>query len=296
MSVPNFIIAGVARCGTTSLYYYLKQHPDIAFANLKEPRYFSSLDQVYPHNGPGDHTVDRSIVRDFSGYKRLFEGLGSFKCVGEASSDYLFFHQVSAEAIYNTLGDIPIILCLRNPVDRAYSAFNNLLRDQRETLQFEAALSAEERRLAENWDWMWAYKSGGLYSHQVATFMRKFSRVKIVIFDDLASEPNAVVRDLFAFLGVDDTIDVNTKTKYSHSGKAKNRLVALASNRNNVVAFTLRRLALAVLPRSVLEQIASKSLKQEVMSRETQMELKQFFQEDISTLENLIGRSLQAWR
>ena len=113
MSLPNFVIAGAARCGTTSLYYYLKQHPDIGFPNKKEPKYFSSIGKIFPHNGPGDHTVDRMVIRDFEAYQRLFQGVSN-KRVGEASSDYLYHHCHSAAEMRSVLGDVPIILSLRN--------------------------------------------------------------------------------------------------------------------------------------------------------------------------------------
>jgi hypothetical protein len=296
MSLPNFVIAGTARSGTTSLYYYLKQHPEICFPDKKEPKYFSSLGQSFPHNGPGDRNVDRLMVRDFKAYERLFEGCGSSPRIGEASSDYLYFHRHSAAAMKKALGDVPIILCLRDPVERAWSAYNNLVRDQRETLPFPEALAAETQRLQDNWDWMWAYRDGGLYAEQVATFQATFSRVKVVLFEDLKEDADAVVRELFAFLGVDEATDVDTGTRYSHSGKAKNRLIAFLSNRDNPLAFAMRRTALALLPRSLLEKLASRSLEKEEMDAATRAELRAFFADDIARLESMLGRSLESWR
>lgn len=296
MTLPNFVIAGTARSGTTSLYYYLKQHPEIGFPGKKEPKYFSSLGQAFPHNGPGDQNVDRLMVRDLDSYKKLFEGLESYSCMGEASSDYLYYHQHTASEMRRVLGDIPIILCLRDPVERAYSAYNNLVRDQRETLEFAEALAAEEQRLSQNWDWMWAYKAGGLYSEQVATFLKTFSRVKVVLFEDLKKDSDSVVRELFVFLGVDESVIVDTKTTYSHSGKAKNRLIAFLSNRDNPFVFALRRMALALAPRSMLERIASRSLEQEEMDPEIRAQLRSYFQSDIAALETLLRRKLDAWR
>ncbi|MDP2760785.1 MAG: sulfotransferase [Sideroxyarcus sp.] len=296
MTLPNFMIVGSARCGTTSLYYYLKQHPEIGFPGKKEPKYFSSLRLDFPHHGPGDGSVDEGIVKDRAVYEGLFQGLAGFKRIGEASSDYLYYHQHTASAIREAVGDIPILIVLRDPVERAYSAYNNLLRDQRETLPFAEAIAAEESRLAQNWDWMWAYKQGGLYAKQVGMFLRTFSSVKVVLFEDLEINPQAVVRDLFDFLGVARDVSVNTSTRYSHSGKARNRLVAYLSNRDNVVAFTLRQMALKLVPRSVLEWIASRSLEKEDMDVGTRDELRRYFRDDIGRLEVLLGRSLEVWK
>lgn len=296
MTLPNFVIAGTARSGTTSLYYYLKQHPEIGFPAKKEPKYFSSLGLTYPHRGPGDTTVDQAVIRDFDSYQKQFDGLEAFKCIGEASSDYLFNHRHSAHEMRRVLGDVPIILCLRNPSERAYSAYNNLVRDQRETLGFVEALAAEESRIADNWDWMWAYKAGGLYAEQVATFQQTFSNVKVVLFDDLEQDPQSIVRDMFRFLGVNESHTVNTSTKYSHSGKAKNKLVAFLSRRDNPVAFALRRIALKLIPRSVLERVANRSLKKDDMSDAVRAELKAYFRQDTDRLESLIGQNLGMWK
>jgi len=293
---PNFIIAGTARSGTTSLYYYLKQHPDICFPEIKEPKYFSSLGQKYPHYGPGDQYVDRLIIRDYDTYQHLFAGCKNCIRIGEASSDYLYFHRHSASEIRRVLGDVPIIICLRNPVERAWSAYNNLVRDQREKLSFSMALDAEEKRRKENWDWMWYYRAAGLYSDQVATFMETFSQVKVILFENLTKDTNAVVSEIFEFLGVDDTVKVDTSKRYSHSGKPKNRMIAFLSNRDNQLVFTLRQLALKLLPRSFLEQLASRSLQKEDIGAETRKELRDYYAKDISRLEKLLGCSLKVWK
>ena len=143
--LPNFFIAGVSRSGTTSLYYYMSQHPLIDFPNLKEPRYFSHGSVVLPQKGPGDHTVDQKLVATWDDYCAIYEGLEN-TFIGDASSEYLYNYESVIPETLKKLGDIPIILMLRNPVDRSYSAYNNLVRDGRETLPFEQALEKEEER------------------------------------------------------------------------------------------------------------------------------------------------------
>ena len=146
MIKPNFIIVGVFRCGTTSLFHYLKQHPEIKFPKIKEPKYFSSSSINFPQKGPGDKTVDEGIVRCRNEYYELFKNLDSTKKIGEASSDYFYYHKSVIPRIKRELGDVKIIICLRNPVDRSVSAYNNLRRDSRETLSFEDAIEKENDR------------------------------------------------------------------------------------------------------------------------------------------------------
>jgi hypothetical protein len=294
--LPNFIIAGVARSGTTSLYHYMKQHPQIGFPTQKEPKYFSSIYLEFPHRGIGDDTVDSIVVKDKEAYYRLFEKLDPNMVIGEASSDYLFYHQYTVDAIKKELGDIPIIFSIRNPVDRAYSAYNNLIRDGREALEFMEALKTEEERLADNWDWMWAYKQGGLYADAIEHFQKEFSKVKVVLFDDLESEADTVLRDIFEFLEVDSSVQVNSETKYSHSGQPKNKLIAMLTDRNNKIAYTLRRIIMSLIPRAFLEKIASKLLKKEDLDTKARQYLVDYFQTDIEKLETVIGRDLSDWK
>lgn len=296
MTLPNFIIAGTARSGTTSLYYYLKQHPQIGFPDKKEPKFFSSQSLTFPHNGIGDHTVDNAVVSDFDSYLKLFQGLDSFKRVGDASSDSLYYHKFTAPEIRRVLGDVPIIICLRNPADRAVSAYNNMLRDQRETLDFGSALKAEEDRINNNWDWMWAYKAGGLYAEQVKTFQRTFSKVKVVLFEELLQDPNQVLCDLFNFLGVDSEVKVDTSFRYGNSGRPKNKIIGLLTNRESLLAYKIRSYVIKLFPRKVLERMASHSLKKETIIGSIMDELRDYFKEDIIALEKVIDRDLGLWK
>jgi hypothetical protein len=296
LTLPNFIIAGTARSATTSLYYYLKQHPQISFPAIKEPKYFSSLGQTYPHRGPGDDTVDALVVRDFASYERLFDGLEKYPRIGEASSDYLYFHAHTAEAIMRTLGDIPIILCLRNPTERAYSAYTNMLRDGRETLSFPEALRDEPRRLTDNWDWMWAYRRGSLYADHVRMFKDRFSRVKVVLFEDLESDPQLVLQDLYGFLEVDQDFVADVQTRYSHSGQARNPLVAFLARRDNPVVYSLRRVVFHIVPRSILEHAAGRFFRKDGMGENERRSLVEYFINDVEQLERILDRDLSSWK
>jgi hypothetical protein len=293
---PNFIIAGVARCGTTSLYHYMNQHPEIGFPSQKEPKYFSSIFLKFPHRGIGDDTVDSIVVKTKDQYFDLFSKLNKYKAIGEASSDYLYFHEYTVDAIKKELGDIPIIFSIRNPIERAYSAYSNLIRDGRENLEFMEALKAEDKRLEDNWDWMWAYKKGGLYADAIEHFQKEFSNVKVILFDDLESEPDDVLKEIFQFINVDNKVSINTETQYSHSGKPKNKFIAMLTDRNNKFFYTLRRLALSIIPRFILEALASKMLQKDEMPIKAKNYLNEYFKEDIKKLEILLNHNLENWK
>ena len=208
----------------------------------------------------------------------------------------MFFHEATAASIYQFLGDIPIILCLRNPVDRAFSAYNNLIRDQREFLTFDDALKAENSRFDDNWDWMWAYKRGGLYYEQVKSYKKQFSKIEIILFDDFETNPSLVVKNVFSFLGVDPEVTVATGSRYSHSGRPNNRLLAFFASRSNPIIFLFRKLLLLIFPRSLIEKIAARSLTKNEIDPNTREELNVFFRDDIEKLESLLNISLDRWK
>jgi hypothetical protein len=296
MIKPNFIIAGVARCGTTSLYHYLKQHPEIGFPKVKEPKYFSSKHLKFPHTGPGDETVDVKVVKDENEYFNLFNGLKDKKAIGEASSDYFYFYHNTISEIKKVLGDVKIILCFRNPIERTYSAYSNLIRDSRETLTFEKAIEKEEDRIKQNFDWMWAYKNGSLYAEGLKKFQTNFSNVKVVLLEELEANPEKVLKEVLSFLEVDPKVIIDTETKYSHSGKPKNKFVAKLTDRNNKVFYALREFIIKITPRNILEKIASKMFAKDTINSTTRKELQAFFKSDIEKLESLLNKNLKDWR
>jgi len=293
---PNFIIVGVSRCGTTSLFQYLKQHPEIGFSRIKEPKFFSSKNINFPHTGPGDNTVDSKIIKNEEQYFESFKHLQNFKVVGEASSDYFYYHEHTIAEIKESLGDVKIIICLRNPIERAYSAYSNLIRDSRETLTFENAIPQETDRLSSNYDWMWAYRKGGLYSDGVIAFNAAFSNVKVILLDDLEQKPKKVIEEVCNFLNVSPNINIDYSTKYSHSGKPKNKLIAFLTNRNNKLMYSIREVIIRVIPRGILETIASKLFTKDKIDRTTRSELQDYFRKDIKILEKIIQKNLKNWK
>lgn len=292
---PNFIIAGSARCGTTSLFHYLKQHPEIGMSKVKEPKYFSSIDLFLPQKGVGDDTVFSKVITDEMEYDKLFEGLESFKAIGEGSSDCFYYHKTVIPRIKEKLGDVKIIICLRNPIERAFSAYNNLLRDSREKLSFSQGLDAEEHRIAENWDWMWHYRNGGLYAEALEHYKKEFTNVKVVFFEDLELKPHEMLNELFVFLGVNLNSSIDVATRYSHSGKPKSKIVSLLTSRKNPIVFFIREMALKLIPRDYLEKIASIMFKKDPIDSKVHLELKSFFREDILKLQTLVNRDLKNW-
>ena len=293
--LPNFLIIGASKCGTTALYYYLKQHPEISFSDLKEPKYFSSVNESFPHNGIGDRSVDRYAIKSLTEYKALFADIDN-KRVGEASPDTLYFFDKTASHIKETLGDVPIIVMLRNPVKRAFSAFMYLKRDSREKLNFRDGLLAENKRLKDNWDFIWGYKKCGLYYNQVKSFTDNFSNVKVVLQEDLKNDTSATLEDIYSFLEVDEKFKTDVSIKHNESGTPNNIFSKFLLSRNNIFSTVIRELMKRFIPRNLLEKVASKSLERMSILEKDEIALKPYFFNDICKLEKLINKDLSSWK
>ena len=143
------------------------------------------------------------FTKDFSDYCALFAAAEGYKAVGEASTDILLYHADVIPLLRSVLGDPRIIIILRNPCERAYSAYLHLFRENRENCSFEEGLRREKQRIADNWSAMWRYQARGMYSRQVEAFLQSFSRVLVLLYDDLQHDPLALVRQVCEFLEVD---------------------------------------------------------------------------------------------
>lgn len=292
---PNFLVVGAAKAGSTSLYYYLKQNPAIGFSSLKEPKYFSSHFLTFPHNGIGDSSVDKYAIKDWDSYLECFSTLSNYKKVGEVSPDYLFYHEKTAPFIKEKLGDIPIIIILRNPVKRAFSAYSYLRRDNREILEFELAMEAEEKRRNKNFDFIWAYKQGGCYYEQISTFKKTFKNVKVVLLEDLISNPLDVTNEIFKFINV-SPLEKLSSEKHNPSGLPNNPLAKFILSRNNIISTVFREVLKNIIPRIILERVASKSLNKLHIKKSDEEYLKNYYRRDIQKLEALIERDLSIWK
>ena len=187
---PNFFIVGAPRAGTTSLYFYLKQVPEVYLSPVKEPNYFSI--RVIP----ADHYL--LPIRNKSNYLRLFEGVKDEIAIGEASPSYLedpeapkLIHQVAPHA--------KIIILLRDPVERAFSHYLMMVSQGYEKLSFREAieqiLSKKSRGEFRH------YLTPGLYSEQIKRYINIFGneKVKILIFEEFIRDTQKKYRRSFKF-------------------------------------------------------------------------------------------------
>jgi hypothetical protein len=198
--LPDFLVLGAQKAGTTALYEYLRRHPQITGPSWKEVSFF-----------------DRHWARGESWYRGNFPNLARTrgKLVGEASPSYVF-HPLAPQRVRELLPEARLLVLVRNPVDRALSQYNHEVALGREPLPFEEALDAEEERLSgeaermaadpryfsREW-WSHTYKARGRYAEQIERWLAVFPREQLLVLpsDDLGSESARAHAQVLEFLG-----------------------------------------------------------------------------------------------
>ena len=299
MTLPNFLLIGAAKSGTSSLYMYLGQHPEIFTSTTKEPAFFALEGQHLSFAGPGDSMINRVSITRLSEYTDLFRSVKRERAVGEASTFYLYSPQAPSR-IRHYVPDVKLIAILRDPADRAHSNYLHMVRDGREPLPtFEEALRQEDARIAANWEHIWHYKQLGFYHEQLRRYFDLFERDQIAVYtyDQFKAEPLAVIRDIFQFLGVNPAFVPDMSARDKVAGIPRSNVVHAIFTRPNAV----KSLAKQVVPASVRRSVYNTVMKRNIvaikprMAAETRRELVQLYREDIVKLQALLGRDLSKW-
>ena len=196
--LPNFIVIGAAKAGTTALYWYLAEHPMVFMSPLKETNYFAYGLDADGRLLYGNPEVHHFPVTSRADYERLFAEAGRALAIGEASPIYLECPQ-AATRIHELLPGSRIICAIRHPVDRAYSDYLMYLRSRGRRLDPDRDLSPTAEWARPDSHWMRI----GNYHDQLLRYFQAFprDRIHVFLFDDLKRSPLTVVRELYGFLG-----------------------------------------------------------------------------------------------
>ena len=296
MIMPNFLIIGSAKAGTSSLYYYLKQHPQIYMSPLKEPKFFAFEGEKLNFQGPAKDNIEKNSVTTLEEYQQLFADVNNEIAIGEASPIYI----QSPKAAQNIKRHIPnakIIAVLRNPAERAFSAFSHLVREGHETLSFEEALKKEKERIFLKWVDLFYYQQVGFYHSQLEYYFKIFEReqIKVYLYDDLEKDTLKVVQNIFAFLNVDSSF-VPDLTRKNVSGIPKSRFVYDLFTKENSLKSVCKPLFSNKVRRDVHDYIVTRTLKKKPkLELTTKLELIEMYKKDILSLQSLIDCDLSMW-
>ncbi len=287
----NLIIGGASKSGTTALYYYLRQHPEVCLSEKKELHYFSRKYLEKYTNGPGDKYVIAEIPNTYDAFLDSFAHCANHKLRIDISPSYLF-HYKSADEIVKKVGKVKAVFILRNPVDKIYSQYMHLVGEGRETLNFNDALEIEKIRESQGFSDMWLYRKSGKYSHAIEYFQQTLGKenVRVFLYDEFLRDQNAVLKDICEFSNIDNNIDFSPIQSVNRSGIPKSEIIAKIMA-PNFFTYILRK----ILPKN-FGRVARNMLKnlntgeKGELSKELRFTLISEFTDDIRNVEKLIGK------
>ncbi|HEX6895667.1 MAG TPA: sulfotransferase [Bryobacteraceae bacterium] len=272
--IPNFFIVGAPKAGTTSLYYYLDQHPEVFMCPVKEANHFAS--EIRPEGfaehlqgrvrreikatrkylaGPMSEKRFGAIGLEWDEYLRLFRNVKREKAIGEASVCYLW-SQTAAQNIAARIPAAKIVMILRDPVERAFSQYMQWASQGEVGESFLEVCHKSIANTGGKFQWMSPFLEMGLYAEQVKRYLDLFPRQNILIYlyEDYVRDPEGVLKETFRFLDVNAAFRPDLSTRH---------LVPKGHRR--------------------------------VMDNRDKSSLREFYREDVQKLSTILGRDLYGW-
>ncbi|MGW0805997.1 sulfotransferase family protein [Nonomuraea sp. NPDC002799] len=289
MPLPDFLIVGVPKAGTTALHAALQLHPALFLSQVKEPKFFLTDGPPPTTGGPGDAQTYREHVWRRADYEALFAGAPPGALKGEATPFYLYDADAQRR-IRDTVPHARLIVILRDPIERAHSNWTHLWSAGLEPIDdVVRACAEEERRIAGGWAHFWHYAGLGRYGEQLARLFTLFPREQVLIFRyrDLVDRPAETLDRICAFLGVRQGLltELAKQNVTAHPDPDPlHRL--LASFRRRVPAFL-------AWPVQRLLQRSGESRRP--LTWEQRRELLPYFADDILRLQEVTGEDFSDW-
>jgi hypothetical protein len=311
MTTPNFFIVGAPKAGTTSLYYYLDQHPEIYMSPLKEPSYFSF--EVRSENfepalqkqarrdeeltsrylaGPMERKRFSGIVRDWSDYLHLFSAANGQKAIGEASVCYLW-SETAANAIASRLPHSRIIIVLRDPSDRAFSQYLHNVSDGLVNHPFRQHINTSIRRREKTFGVFYPVLEVGLYADQIQRYLDAFPREQIGVWLYEDTKSPTFLPEVLRFLNVEPAFVLDTSTRHLEPQLPRATGISQALRRRGIWT-RLKHLTPTKL-KPLVRNLAYRKTGSVSLSPQDRAFLVDYYTEDIHKLAGLINRDLGSW-
>lgn len=277
-SWPNFFIVGAPRAGTTSLYDMLNRTKGVYMSPVKEPHYFSRIDESILYPVP---------IRNKKKYLDLFQNVKDEKAMGEGSTSYIgdpYSHQL----IHQVVPDAKIIMILRDPVNLAYSRYMFRL-GYGKTYSFADAI----KDALENRD---DYRKGitvnaGYYSAQVKRYLDTFGQrqLKVLIFEEFVVNPQSIVKQVLEFLGVNAKLPETLELVHNTMTEPRGHLSTLLLQNENI-----RKFARKFIPENISEFTVRKILGEKIpkpkIPEKERLFLQKLYHDDVKKLETILNR------
>jgi sulfotransferase family protein len=297
MKFPNFILIGAGKGGTSSFYYYLRQHPEIFMSDIKEPRFFFYNDmsgaeavvKLDPNEPDWGKYGNWRPVSRLDDYMSLFAHMpAGVKAAGEASTAYLK-NPFCAERIAKFNPAMKIIAILREPVSRAFSHYLMYVRLGYEKDSFSSVV---DRELSGNKSYLpqgRQYLQQGYYADSISEYQRVFGKknIKIYLNEELKNHPQELFYDAFHFLGVDTSFRPDVREKFN-----VNENVSMRGTVQNFIYRAGNKSGISKL----LPPFVQKKLRGELfLNDKLKAKLHELYRDDVIKLQSLAGKDLSHW-
>lgn len=292
MKRADFFIIGGQKCGTTSLFHYIKDHPEICVSDPKEVIFF---------------TEDETYKKGINYFEDFFKGCDESKTIGTADV-HLLVSSKAPERLYNYNPNAKLILCVREPVERAFSAYLMGVRDGWETEQisFEDAIMKEEERVKQARSmnkYHLGYVNNGLYAKHIKRWLTYFDKDQILLlnFHDFKENTEATVKRTYEFLEVRTDFEPDTSTKYNIMASPRFSWVnSLLRGKGKHIRRAVGGLLPSTIKRNLTRPLLQKIYKwnnvpvrhQPRLDQAVRERIEPFFEEDIEQLNREFGINL----
>jgi hypothetical protein len=291
--LPNFIIIGASKAGTTSVYHYMKQHPQIFMCPVKEPRYLAYTGEQNDEP-PGLLNITYFPIKTLEEYLDLYKGVKDELIIGEASPIYLA-SPAAAGRIKELMPEAKMLAILRNPVETAFSMHMMLVRRNiipyKSGDDFSRVFTKDSPIVTE-----------GFYHQHLKHYLAFFSKeqIKIHLYNHFKQNPLSVIQDVYSFLGVDPSFIPDLSVQHNVGGIPRNK-------RLNMMMFKIQRLwnkKAVIKLRGLVPDYAVRKYwslyKRNLNARidyppELRRQLAEIYRQDILKLQELIQQDLSAW-
>jgi Sulfotransferase family len=312
-ALPTFFIVGAPKAGTTSLYHYLDQHPDVYMSPVKEPNYFSeeirlgNISAQWQDWAQGEHEALQlylrgpmqekrfgGIVSNWSDYLKLFENVKGEKAIGEASVCYLW-SKTAAQNIASTTPNAKIIMVLRNPVERAVSQYKQAVASGLIGKSFREQVRKSLNNKSDQFGLLNPFLDFGLYYEQVKRYTERFSaeNVRIYLYEEYKQTPTRTLTDIFHFLTVDSQFSPDISEKYLQASWPK--FMGLSFMLKKCGAWSPLKKAIPKNLIPFVRKLVFETTQKAELDSEDRAELSNYYREDVARLSDLIQRDLHTW-
>ena len=298
VDLPDFLLAGSAKCGTTTIFQYLQRQSSVFLPELKEPFYFSFGNEKPTYT---DARFNSKVIWKTEEYVALFKNAKTSQLIGDASTSYLYTAEKTIQNVKSLYkekaSDLKIIVILRNPAERAFSHYTHLIRNGIEKLEFSEAIAPQniEQRSKEMWGF--DYTGYGLYGAQMEVFKNFFKHILVLDYEELA-QPNLMMEKIYTFLDIKNPVKVEEKIEANPSGVPKSKFVTalIRSKRFKKIIKQITPSKALPIFQKMKDSLLKKSIVKPKISEQDNQYLREFFRKDIEKLERILNKNFNSWK